>query len=444
MTPRERRLSESRRSFIQKMGLTAGAALPTPMVDGLVSQAQGQEVRHKRFINYWSSNGIAPGHIAAEVRNHRDFDLPMTLSGLDPVKEHINVFRHLRNSAHSFLHRTSWSASTSARVRGGDHGSPSRASFDYVLSRELGMDTPRPLVVIGADTYSAEGAGQPFTPLNGPTRAWDALFQNPTMGGDAADRERELARRQALRLNVLDFIADDIRRARQELAGEERIKLDQTLTAVEGLSNQERMRETTVTCQTPDRPGEGDAADWVRGNVQVGLAAVACGITRHLTVGFPNDGANRFLKFRSLGINHGLHSLYHGAAGGGNCGGICNQAQAMPLLRRLIQFHSEQVAFCYQFLSQIPEGDGTMADNTLICWTSDGENHHGPGNRMCAITVWDAGGGLRSTGNYITYEAGSRFLPEMWLTMAQAMGSSMETFGDGSDPCREPLPGMVG
>jgi hypothetical protein len=177
--------------------------------------------------------------------------------------------------------------------------------------------------------------------------------------------------------------------------------------------------------------------------VRVGVTAVACGMTRHLSVGGGDrDGGNRAPRFTSIGVNVGLHSLYHGAQGSGPCGSICDKAAAANLVTKLLAFHSEQIAFMYGFLRKFPEGNGTMADSTLISWHSDGENHHGAGNRMCSIWLGNAGGALK-TGNYVTYPEGEVFLPQMWLTIARAMGSTMTRFGDGSTPCPGVLPDLL-
>jgi hypothetical protein len=434
---------ERRRRFIQKMGLTVGASFLTPILDGLIQEAWGQTSSKKRYIGYWMGNGIAPGHISATVRSQRDFDLPMSLSGLQPVKDKINVIRHLKNSSHSFLHGTSYSSSTCSRV-GGEWGPPRGPSMNYLMSQALGKDTPRSLLVIGGGSYTSSGTAAAGS--MSPENAYDTLFQGQVPSSSAGGvSPAELERRKKLKLSLLDFMVDDIKKAEASLAGDERGKLGQYIGSVEELKRQ--MSQETMTpagkCAKPEAASSGDACKYVSDSCRIGVTAMACGMTRFLTVGSGNDGNNKWLKFSSIGVTAGLHSLYHGAAGGSPCGSVCNPSAATGMVLKLLKFHSEQVASMYTFLKQFPEGNGTMADNSLITWQSEGENHHGAGNRMCSIWVGNAGGAIKTTGNYITYPAGEKFLPQMWLTVAHAMGHNISKFGDGSTPCPGPLPNLL-
>jgi len=46
-------------------------------------------------------------------------------------------------------------------------------------------------------------------------------------------------------------------------------------------------------------------------------------------------------------------------------------------------------------------------------------------------------------GRWIDYESGQYSLACGQLTAARAMGLDLQTFGDGSDPCDGPLPGVL-
>jgi hypothetical protein len=83
-------------------------------------------------------------------------------------------------------------------------------------------------------------------------------------------------------------------------------------------------------------------------------------------------------------------------------------------------------------LKAVPEGNGTMLDNTVLIYTSDfGEAHHSHGGDWPYIVLGDLGGTLR-TGRYLDYplqgNPGNRSINALYCTLLNAAGVKREHF----------------
>jgi hypothetical protein len=420
-----------RRAFIRTMGLASGAAFLTPILDGLLRDAHGQVPTTKRFLLYTSAHGIASRHLATTAASQSDFTMPAALAGLKPFQSETVVFRNLFNTTHQFLHSNSYSATSGYKVASPSanygFGEPGGPSIDFLLAQELGKGTREPLMVLNGSSMSASGRQRPIPGIGDPASAFTKYFQG---AGGAGTSDQDRARALKMERSFLDFMLDDIRRSQAQLVAPEREKLDTFLTSVREMEQKLAAAATAATpasCKSVPAPGGTAAYEArLRGHGLVAAHAFACGVTRHATIGV--SGAN-YVIFRELGVSQHQHSIHHE----GNTAAIT----------KILAFHSTVIGNIFATLKKFPEGNGTMADNTLIAWVSEGGSHHHGFYDVSAITVGTAGHALRAGGSYITYGQKERSICELWLTVARAMGSSMTSFGDGTNPGRTTLPGIV-
>jgi hypothetical protein len=93
-----------------------------------------------------------------------------------------------------------------------------------------------------------------------------------------------------------------------------------------------------------------------------------------------------------------------------------------------------QIAKMVSRLESMPEGNGTMMDNTLIVYMSDApDTHHSTAMEWPMLLVGDLGGRLKLGGRYINYpgygKLGHRTVGSFYSTLLHAAGASQETFG---------------
>jgi hypothetical protein len=262
-----------------------------------------------------------------------------------------------------------------------------------------------------------------------------------------ADTAAEQARLD--RKSVIDYVRAELNALAPRLGADERRKVEAHLEIVR---QTEKALETgtsasaTAACRVPDGTAPGD----VRGDANIPmlgkwqsdilLAALACDLTRVGTIEHGRAGANHRLIW--LGDDYasdknikgdgtvGIHGLAHNEG---------NQA-ARQMLARCHQWYASQVAYIVSRLKAIPEGGGTMADNTLVVWM----NEMGTGNHSLKNTPWvlvGSAGGYLKTGKVLSFpgQPHNRLL----VNICNAMGLPDRTFGDPDYGAAGPLPGLA-
>jgi hypothetical protein len=425
----------SRRIFIRRMGLTSGAVLLTPIVDGLIRDAFGQVPKAKRLVWYGSPHGIATRHLDASV-----------LEPFAAVKGKLNVYRSLSCTTYRFKHGTSWAFMTGRRPliggapapdtnKAGAFGDPGGPTLDYVLAQELGGGTPVRLMNLGSGG-TASGPNQRVGSISSATEAFQRHFKDLVIGaglGKPASPTSE----QLMRKSFLDFMAKDVARVKSRLAGPEKPKFDQYIGSLEGLqaSLQASIEAPAASsaCKKPDAPSGGKILQNYRDLATIVSHAIACGLTRHVSIGFP--GSND-IALPELGFPSNQHNVNHTAAGETVNAASMPVPDAIKAVKNLHRFNAEQVVKIYRLLGQFSEGNGTMADNTVIAWTSNCGSHHNGNFDFALVTLGDAGGAIGPTERDAAVKGN---VHQYWLAIAKALGSTMTKWGEASSP----LPGML-
>jgi hypothetical protein len=156
--------------------------------------------------------------------------------------------------------------------------------------------------------------------------------------------------------------------------------------------------------------------------------AFACDLTRvaSLQLNVNENNHTRFSWLFSDDRHH--HEMSHTGS---------SDTDSQGKLAEVYRWYAEQVATLADRLAAIPEGDGTVLDNTLIVWGTEigiGNNHRT--DWMPFVLVGGAGGALE-TGRYLTYEGDAH--NRLLVSVAQMMGlEDVETYGS-TDGGRGPL-----
>ena len=131
------------------------------------------------------------------------------------------------------------------------------------------------------------------------------------------------------------------------------------------------------------------------------------------------------ITFKGLGLKIDKHSIGHGK-------GFEEKTWA-DLYNIIRRYHFDLIAGLCQKLEKVPEGNGTMLDNTVIVYLSDGaESHHSRCWEWPMVVIGNMGGKLR-TGRYVDYPGygrkGHRTTANMYLTLLHLAGATRDTFG---------------
>jgi hypothetical protein len=437
--------ARSRRDFIARLGLGAGATLLSPIVETLVSEAQGQVARRQRVVFFLTGCGIPRGAFtpAGVTSGATDYPWPSMLQALEPFRSRILLTDGLSCQAQVDGHTICSAVLTNYNIA--PYEAPGSISIDQFIANQIGSGTRHRSLQYGMRAWGGDGqlsasitslptlAIGPFAAAKNklamyhsrPGEFFNHVFgmgtgSAPTV--DPAARERESLKRRVL----FDSIRADLKRLQGALAGTERAKLDQYLAAIEAVQMQASAPATTVSCKAPTAPGTEDQKAY-EANLNAlhdqATAALVCGLTN--VVGAAVYTGNSHVGF-----------LRNYAWGGMGEAGLHTTANG-PFMIRFVKYHMGLVARMATTLASIKEGDSTILDNTVIVALSDNaDEHHSDHLRFPVIVLGSAGGKLRTDGRYIRFptkgSSGAHTLADLWCTLAAACGvPGAQTFGAG-------------
>jgi hypothetical protein len=309
------------------------------------------------------------------------------------------------------------------------------ASVDQLLAQAWGIDTLT-MAVLASQTEPHPKPGfdhresfsylAPATlkhPRKDPIEVWRYLFP-PT---DPAAPHR---------VSVLDAVAANLAELSSQLGPKERAKLDLHLTAIRDVER--RLAGEIPQCGAPPAPTDYLALDpyaelnedtyipqMVDDLVDLGVLALSCGITRIASLQFGYGGGK--WRFAWEGIDVNCHDdVAHLDVG--DAGSTPENTQRVVRMNR---YYASRVARLATALDAIPEGSGTMLDNTLVVWANEqGRGDHGQEN-VPIVFIGGAGGAIARGGRVV--DRGRQVMNRLGCTILNVMGTSAAGFGDAPD-----------
>lgn len=441
-----------RREFLRNTGLGAGALALGPVLQQLEARAAGIAPNTPRFVFVVESNGVPPQQMAPSGIQRRsrpqrplngpsdlldvslkDRDLPVSLEPIAPWKDQVTIIQGLSGRVAGGGHSNNFMALGAfggGRGSGGESSNVLGPTIDGALANHIGGIFPH--VGLGISkriensvvySISAIGRNKPLPILVKPDQAMGTLFGSVASG---QARSEFVARR-----NLLDFLREDIKRAESRLAGPEREQLAAYLSAFDTLSDrQSRLNEIeqTLRKQAPvssDKYTSDVEIDRLDAQFDLAAASLISGLTNVMTISSAAGIRDFDICFTGLGLKKGKHHTGHGGSQNG-----MTWDETYNMIRR---FHFNLIARLAKKLESVPEGDGTMLDNTVIVYLSDGaEGHHSRCWEWPMVLLGNAGGRLK-TGRYVDYPGyghpGHRTTANFYTTLLNLAGSRAERFG---------------
>jgi hypothetical protein len=224
-------------------------------------------------------------------------------------------------------------------------------------------------------------------------------------------------------------MAEDIRKLKQSLPSQGKEKLDHYLSGFEALKDRRLKLVATQDILKLHAPEVTDkytskfSSHHLEAHFDMASAALISGITNVATI--ITDDLNS--SYQGLGITPKVHSVGHGASSGELSSQDCRN-----IIRK---FHFDLIADMAKKLNAIPEGDGTMLDNTIIVYVSDNsDKHHSSATEWPMVVLGNLGGRLNSRGRYLAYPrygaAGHHQTIGNWLTtLCHGAGFPQDHFG---------------
>jgi hypothetical protein len=307
-------------------------------------------------------------------------------------------------------------------------------SMDQVLANQLGQETVQPSMVLGCEqpitgyhesnfsmAYSSHISWQnPTSPVPMeayPSLAFDSLFDN-----------RGTRRAQS----ILDRVQVQAARLCRQVSSGDKARLDEYLTSVREV--EKRMDSLRATKQMADekakdrgpvvftmkRPDNGLPED-IREHMRLMCDIVALGFqtdkTRVATLLLCRDLSGLFYPFLDVRTAH--HPASHD-----------DQSDAYE---RVSRYYCSQLAYLAGRLEAMPEGEGTVLDNSCLMFISNlwsGSKHD---STKVPVLLTGGLGGTLETGRVLDYTGkgdDNRKLCSLYLSIMDGMGVKLDRFGD--------------
>jgi hypothetical protein len=423
-----------RRNLLNGLGLGAGATLLGGIWKKIVPEALGQAPR-KRIIIFVGSNGLIERFSTCQSRGERDFDLGPAYQPVAAYKDRLTIMHRFFIGFGASLHGSQQSTLTvmpstqpgAAQYRGPAGG----VSIDRFIAKKIGTADAFSSTAVGRGiSVSADAANQQFPLILSPAKAFSTYFGGalPPSGGMAGPAGGSFEGDFQKDKSFLDVVQTDITKMNARLAAPERAKLDQYLESLRALERQIGQRGVAQAgCMKPAAPSGPEPAlnQQIEQLVDITAAVHRCGLTHVTYVSFEGMEGPK-VKYTWLGDTRNHHDDHHA--------GDTNMTQ------KIATWWFTQMARMADHLAKTPEGNGTMLDNSILAMLNTGGGvHHRGGNKHPVILL---GGRPGTGGRYLQYPEGRHGIGDVYVSLANMMGATTQTFGD-PKICKGPLPGLA-
>jgi hypothetical protein len=362
------------------------------------------------------------------------------LKPLEPLKQDMLMLGNLtHNTGRALLDgagdhgRCSGSYLTGVQVKKTVTDIQASVSCDQLVANHIGTKTRFPSLELGMEDSRQAGdcdsgyscaytnnlawrsSTQPLPPILDPRQLFERLF------GDGAAMSPEARERQAkYRRSILDFVTEDTKTLETSLGPTDRRKLDEYLSSIRQIELQmEKASDTAQVDPHMDKPYgvPADFADHFRLMSDMLTIAFQADLTRVATFLVTHEGTSR--AYRELGMADGHHPLTH------HRGNI----EMMDKVTQINTYHTTQFAAWMQRMKTAAEGDGSVLDHSMIVYGAGLSDPNAHLHENLPTLILGNAHGYIKTGRRVVYRKETPMC-NLFLTMMDRMGLSMEHFGD--------------
>lgn len=433
----------SRRSALRGLG----TAMALPFLDAMIPTraiaATAQTELPKRMAFLFVPNGVNLAHWTPK-RSGYGYDLPSILEPLRGVQNDVSVLSGLThdkgrgNGDGAGDHARSASVwLTGAQPRKTSGGNiRSGVSVDQAAAQQIGNATRFASLELGCEagrnsgncdsgyscaySHNISWASEtlPVAKEVDPRAVFERLF-----GDESKEAKKTQAERSFFRRSLLDYVSEDAKRLQRNLGQRDQQKIDEYLSAVRSIEKRiessEKANSINPTEYGFEKPNGIPKAfgEHVRLMADMMVLAFQTDQTRIATCMFGRAGSNR--SYRMIDVPDGHHDLSHHG----------NNPDKLEKIRKINLFHVQQLAYFLERLKAIPEGEGTLLDQSMIVYgsgLSDGNRHN---NENLPVLLAGSGGGSLTPGRHIRYQEETP-MTNLYMAMLDRVGVSVPYIGD--------------
>ena len=400
-----------RRTFLRGLGTTLALPLLDAMVPALTAMTRTAAGQVRRLGFIYIPNGVIQEQWLPATAG-AGFELPASLAPLSSVRSHVLVVSGLAhreadskgdgNGDHN-RGTAVWLSGVHAwnRLRNGGEATLA-VTADQIAAQELGrqtqlaslelsLETPTQMACDSADCFFGNTISwrTPTTPNHmesHPRVVFGRLFGD---GGTAAERRAQRRRTGS----ILDSVTWEVRQLARQLGPADVSKLTEYLDSVRDLEKRIEAAETRgfdASLELPERPVDVPVSfhDYAHLMFDLQVLAYRADITRVFSLLVGLESTNRTYPW--LGVPEGHHGVSH--------------HRYDPVLvdkkAKIDTYHVQLFCDFLEKLREVPEGDGTLLDSSLILFgggLGDGNAH----DHLNLPTLVGGGGAVLDGGRHV-------------------------------------------
>jgi hypothetical protein len=433
----------------------AGISVALPLLEAMRPRVgKAQTTTPLRFGVFFSPCGVAP-RLWEPTGEGTDFELSKCLEALTPHRDDLVFLRGIdaktstmqQGNPHdlAMAHMLTADLMQVRRVGRADHvvdGTVSGPSIDQAIAEAIGGETRLRSLELGVESTTSKlepmvlhmsygGPDDPRTPIDEPQQAFSRLF------GDTEASASEIEILQKQRRSVLDAVLTEFNAVSSAVGYDDRQRLERHAAHIRDIEG--RVAEASgvlAACAMPSEPTvTAELVDCVvnehsstpmnakclaslpdigKAQMDLMVLAFACDLSRVVSLQWSTAESTTFHSHAGVTGEH--HRMSHDVASYGND------------LSKVDTWFAEQFAYLLAEMKKVPEGDGTLLDNSLLFWTN--ELNHGQDHSRTNLPYILAGkaGGQLSTGRLLRYARGEPH-NKLYTTFLNMFGVEATGFG---------------
>lgn len=300
---------------------------------------------------------------------------------------------------------------------------------DQIAAHHLGQNSTFPSLQLATPTsgpcapsYSCDfgsalsfvGPQRSLTAENNPRKLFFSLFGQ---GSDSAERLAIMGETRS----ILDSIMDDANALQKQLGAEDNRVVDNYLDSVRQVERRLQMMQqqdmSNVDMPTAPVGVPSDFEEHLK--LMFDMIALAYQVNLTNVASFMMEKEVSMRTYNNIGVNEAFHPLSHHG----------NDPAKMARLALVQAYHTKVFTYFLERLDAMPEGNGSVLDNSIILYGSNMSNSNSHNQDPLPSAVFGHGGGTIKGGQHLQYPQNTPHA-NLLLTLLHRAGIEEPSFGD--------------
>lgn len=403
-----------------------GASIALPLLEAMIPAARAQEAAKLRMGFIYVPHGAVQDRWIPTTTG-AGFEMSKILTPLADFRDHVTVVSGLRNKPGESADPHGIKAGTWLRCVApeGTANPDDGVSVDQMAARKLGTETPFPSLEVstlegGAGSFSSTVAfktpTQPLPMEGNPRKLYYRLFGQ----GDTGEERAAITAENG---SLLDFVMEDAAGLNKTLGVSDKVMMSEYLDSIRDveMQMQKLAQQDLSAVNIPDAPVGTPGTFPAHLDLMYSLMALAyqADLTRIIT--FMTDREVSMRTFTHIGISDAFHPLSHHQ----------NDPAKLDRLSTVQQWYMSGFAKFVKTLSEMPDGDGSVLDHSMLLYGSGMSNSNLHNNDPIPSVIVGRGAGRLKGNQHFAYGQDTP-LANLMLTLLDKANVEVDHFGDSS------------